>query len=499
LWQESNNSKRQSATSSAKGSSFAFVPSVVRNGKHSAPPTRTSLKSLASQPPTYAELCSVEFSWSNTFEVGEEVLIARSRGGFTRGTVTKQLLSARCMIDPQVHQPCDYWRVDYQGTGATDNSVALSSSSTYFKELPAILIGKRRAFVDVPIAPDELDPPSAAPPERVIGQRPSMRDLRNVVLAAETVFSEGEVVLVPRSGGGFTYGRLLKPSEVKCKLHPESGQPVAAENGTPSSSSSSHLIPAWRVLLTANSSAFKEVAHLLLGKVELTNEQRRPTGSRRRHNEVRSSGTGGNTSADTLDETLMDPRLAVMKESEVQRALQEAAEREQQRQERERLRVERELEAAIIRRRRQRNVDAERNDSEEPGVRVTTANQDDEMIDDIDDRDSQSDEIVDNVAERLTYVDVDEDDDNNSKKKLSKKKETSANELAASTTTTTTGSATTTEPAPNAPMLQVGGVLAVNKQDLLRKLMNPAAKSLTAPDPEKPLIVIDGPNAAKVD
>jgi hypothetical protein len=48
-----------------------------------------------------------------------------------------------------------------------------------------------------------------------------------------------------------------------------------------------------------------------------------------------------------------------------------------------------------------------------------------------------------------------------------------------------------------APSLQIGGILAIDKEDLLRKLMTPKVKPQILEE-GKHLIVIDGPNVATV-
>ena len=66
--------------------------------------------------------------------------------------------------------------------------------------------------------------------------------------------------------------------------------------------------------------------------------------------------------------------------------------------------------------------------------------------------------------------------------------------------TATVPSADTTasvQTAPPAPTLQVGGILAIDKEDLLRKLMTPKIKQPILEE-SKHLIVLDGPNVATV-
>lgn len=61
----------------------------------------------------------------------------------------------------------------------------------------------------------------------IIGQNASARDLNLVFFSPQTVISTGQIVLVPRSGGGFTYGSVLEQRPTTCKIDPVCTHDVA--------------------------------------------------------------------------------------------------------------------------------------------------------------------------------------------------------------------------------------------------------------------------------
>ena len=84
-----------------------------------------------------------------------------------------------------------------------------------FKCMPTILIGK--------IPPSGKSKQSIAlsrEQTRNLGDMASARDLNNVNFNRMNRFSIGEIVLVGRSSGGFTYGEILSPlvNKVACLL-----------------------------------------------------------------------------------------------------------------------------------------------------------------------------------------------------------------------------------------------------------------------------------------
>jgi len=54
--------------------------------------------------------------------------------------------------------------------------------------------------------------------ERIPGGKPTLSDLYGAIFAPQSMFQIGEVVLVPRSRGGFTYGKvtLCKQRQAPC-------------------------------------------------------------------------------------------------------------------------------------------------------------------------------------------------------------------------------------------------------------------------------------------
>jgi hypothetical protein len=51
---------------------------------------------------------------------------------------------------------------------------------------------------------------------RPIGKKPTVKDLELVVFSPNHTFGVGDMVLVPRTKGGFTYGQITAPHEATC-------------------------------------------------------------------------------------------------------------------------------------------------------------------------------------------------------------------------------------------------------------------------------------------
>ncbi len=186
---------------------------------------------------------AVVFSTSNTFDDGEIVLAPRTRGGFSYAKVTKQLVRNQCYFDSQAEHETKTWRVVY-----------LNNGKSLFKDLPAPYIGK------LPSGPhiSEKDVRQTMEEEaedlestRNIGEKPDMKDLQCVVFSPQCNFKPDEIVLVARSGGGFTYGRVYKETKQHCKL----------------AIKDPHSLPSWKVLVGSESS--KELCAACIGKIEL--------------------------------------------------------------------------------------------------------------------------------------------------------------------------------------------------------------------------------------
>ena len=73
-----------------------------------------------------------------------------------------------------------------------------------YKNLSASMIGR------VPRGTPLRSPHIAEDKEslRVVGAPPLFNDLLNVVFSPKSKFREGEICLVPRSSGGFSYGEV---------------------------------------------------------------------------------------------------------------------------------------------------------------------------------------------------------------------------------------------------------------------------------------------------
>lgn len=184
----------------------------------------------------------------NTFENGEIVLAPRTRGGFTFSQVIKQAFTNVCFYDSAVSHKTPICRVIYK-----------TNQGILQKDLPFAYLGKLK--IPPPITTSDLDPDTTSDSSeilRVVGEPPHPRDLQRVVFSPTVNFEENEIVLLPRSAGGFTYGRLHKESQQNCR-----------DSSVPSGS---HPIPAWRVIVSESSSGNvnrKDVPSASLGKVTL--------------------------------------------------------------------------------------------------------------------------------------------------------------------------------------------------------------------------------------
>eukprot|EP00026_Physarum_polycephalum_P002863 Phypoly_transcript_02872.p1 GENE.Phypoly_transcript_02872~~Phypoly_transcript_02872.p1 ORF type:complete len:594 (+),score=115.49 Phypoly_transcript_02872:625-2406(+) len=171
---------------------------------------------------TLYDLITVQFSVSSTFEPGEVVLVPRTRGGYSYGRVLQHFTVPHCYADSSVSHTSYHWRMVYPGPGG----------GNMFKDLPPAYIGKLVTYFNKDIViPKEDDG------ERNIGDKPLGKDLNNAVFSPASKFNPNQIVLVPRSKGGFTYGRIVKECTFTCRLD----------------DSVKHEIPAWRVLVSGTS------------------------------------------------------------------------------------------------------------------------------------------------------------------------------------------------------------------------------------------------------
>eukprot|EP01119_Soliformovum_irregulare_P022492 TRINITY_DN7708_c0_g1_i1.p1 TRINITY_DN7708_c0_g1~~TRINITY_DN7708_c0_g1_i1.p1 ORF type:complete len:364 (-),score=97.11 TRINITY_DN7708_c0_g1_i1:594-1685(-) len=131
----------------------------------------------------------------------------------------------------------------------------LSNGKPVWKELPGAFLG----YIPKEIDPFDLESdsiPSSPSQEQNVGEVANHRDLANALFAPHSHFTTGEIVLVPRSSGGFTYGKILGSSPLKCPAVPPG--------------SSGHTInDGWRVGLSLTSNAHKDLMASCLGKIHL--------------------------------------------------------------------------------------------------------------------------------------------------------------------------------------------------------------------------------------
>jgi hypothetical protein len=141
----------------------------------------------------------VIFGTSSNFEINEIVLAPRTRGGFSYAKITKQIIKTHCYFDPLVEHKTTLYRVVYHNQG-----------KALFKDLPSPHIGK---LGDSNRDTESYQPSPDQDFSRIVGDKPTFKDLQVVVFSAECTFAPEEMVLVPRSGGGFTYGRIHKEAQ----------------------------------------------------------------------------------------------------------------------------------------------------------------------------------------------------------------------------------------------------------------------------------------------
>eukprot|EP00005_Dracoamoeba_jomungandri_P010311 CAMPEP_0174274876 /NCGR_PEP_ID=MMETSP0439-20130205/59511_1 /TAXON_ID=0 /ORGANISM="Stereomyxa ramosa, Strain Chinc5" /LENGTH=520 /DNA_ID=CAMNT_0015366919 /DNA_START=660 /DNA_END=2222 /DNA_ORIENTATION=+ len=90
------------------------------------------------------------------------------------------------------------------------------------------------------------------PEERGVGNKVWLRDMHNVMFSPQSTFCPEEIVIVPRSAGGFTYGKILSSWECPCPL-------------------GKHKHPGWRVIISerVNPRIVKDLLSVNIGKLHL--------------------------------------------------------------------------------------------------------------------------------------------------------------------------------------------------------------------------------------
>ncbi|KAH3761254.1 ribonuclease zc3h12d [Pelomyxa schiedti] len=168
-------------------------------------PTNTTehLQRVPGEKPHPSDLDAVIFSPLATFEVGETVIIPRSKGGFTYGVVVKFSEMDKCYLDTTCAHPWIRWRVSYPNEDHTN----------FYKEMPAAYIGKLPALL-LP----SVHMKKQRDRRRRIGLHVNPGDLAAVVFNPASQFCVGQLVVVPRSAGGFTYGSIVGMEPTPCTV-----------------------------------------------------------------------------------------------------------------------------------------------------------------------------------------------------------------------------------------------------------------------------------------
>lgn len=367
----------------------ALMFSLWQQEKKSDSSTRSlnGKNSIPSWSPSLIDLHSAVFLPNNSFSVGEIVLVPRTRGGFSYGQIKKQTFRSHCFFDPQIPHKSLVWRVVYPSNG-----------KHLFKDLPPSYVGKLKNGVN---RDQVLHEDNTLESDCIVGKKASLKDLQNVVFSSQCHFKVGEIVLVPRSRGGFTYGRISRDTKQNCFN---------------TSIDKTHPLNAWRVIVSEENPTNvtrKDLAAGLIGKIHLLGNGQVP---------------------DTV------PTI---------------------------------------------------NETESVSPRKETS--------DIEEKEKKSLSVEDEEPEEDIVLWKGRDHDNSPVEKSPETPKDPSPEVSQSEGK----ELSTSDPGPSIrvedteiPISQIGGLLPVNKDQLLKNLMK---KKLTAPKKEVPkhLIVIDGPNVAK--
>lgn len=186
---------------------------------------------------TLYDLITVQFIIGGTFEPGEVVLVPRTRGGFSYGRVVQHFVVNHCYADSSVPHSTYHWRIVYPSPGGGGNM---------FKDLPPAYIGKLVTSFN-----KDLVMPKDEDGERIVGDKPLGKDLNNAAFLPTSKFIPHQMVLVPRSAGGFTYGRIVKECTFTCRLD----------------DAHKHEIPGWRVLVSGADDGPKVRKDVLAGNI----------------------------------------------------------------------------------------------------------------------------------------------------------------------------------------------------------------------------------------
>lgn len=166
----------------------------------------THPKRILGDAPITEDLTRVTLNQNNKFTTGEVVLVPRSKGGFVYGKIVKKAKFETCLINTSITHPSPQFRIEYPDK---------HSQQDLFKSLPPSMIGK------IPTSEQNNSHTKVSGYRRELGGPATLRDLGSVVFSLSNQFSPGEMVLVSRSHGGFTYGEINSTQSVHCSFAPK--------------------------------------------------------------------------------------------------------------------------------------------------------------------------------------------------------------------------------------------------------------------------------------
>ena len=117
------------------------------------------------------------------------------------------------------------------------------SYGTLHKEIPTMLLGKLPSKPLVGVAAECTADSAETSPK--IGAPVSSKDLGKVVFTSNATFGDGELVIVNRSRGGFTYGRIQ--SRAKCSCPTAVAESRVRRSADETFDEEVHTLNCWRV------------------------------------------------------------------------------------------------------------------------------------------------------------------------------------------------------------------------------------------------------------
>lgn len=233
-------------------------------------PREADKKRQLGTPVSTEDLLSVVFSLRAEFDVSskEIVVVPRSRGGFVYAAVTERIITDKCSFDPEVSHSSIRYRVTYPGgLKPSKGSKSQQQQQQLTKYLPPFFIGKlpRRISPEIVKVASDMDKVTQGLTSiqieklpRKVGERILKCDLLNACFSPVSSFEVGQMVAVPRSFGGFTYGRVLEPHRTKCIIN----------------KTTTHDIDGWRVVMNERSATnphmnYKDLPVAVIGRLFL--------------------------------------------------------------------------------------------------------------------------------------------------------------------------------------------------------------------------------------